>query len=95
MQGRSVPITEGEFVRFCDLHDAGTFMAQRGLWQKMEKNIVGVLSGGPVHIDEITEMKMMHAANKRTAALREHEFGGHGNVRDTVGFFRVIARQRR
>ena len=40
VQGRRVLITEGEFERMCGLHDEGTFMAQCGLWHKMEKKRV-------------------------------------------------------
>ena len=40
VQGRRVLITEGEFERLCGLHDEGTFMAQCGLWHKMEKKRV-------------------------------------------------------
>ena len=53
----------------------------------MEKKIVGILDGGPVCINDISDMKKKHADDKRTGALREHEFGGHGNVKNKIIFF--------
>ena len=50
-------MTEGEFQSLCDLHDEGTFMAQCGLWHKMDKKLVDIRNGGPDLIDEIGDAK--------------------------------------
>ena len=81
VQGRREPIIWGEFQSLCDLHDEVTFMAQGGLWHKMEKDWVVIQNEGPDLIDEMNEANMLYNENKRAFALREHEFGGHGNVR--------------
>ena len=62
------------------MHDEVTFMAQGGLWHKMEKDLVDI-QNGPDLIDEMSEANVLYNENKRAFALREHEFGGHGNVR--------------
>ena len=56
-------------------------MAQGGLWHKMEKDLVDIQNGAPDLLDEMSDSKMLYNENKRAFALREHEFGGHGNVR--------------
>ena len=81
MHGMRVLITMGEFQNLCDLHDEGTFMAQRGLWHKMQKKFVNKKNGGLSLLNEIREAKIVHSEDKRTFALRELEFGGHGNVK--------------
>ena len=89
VQGRRVPITKGEFERPCDVQDEGAFTTQRGLWQKMEKTLVEIQSGGPDFIDEISEVTMMHTENRRIFfASEEHEFCGHGHVKGKIGFSR-------
>ena len=74
----------GEFQNLCDLHDEGTFIAQRGLWHKMQKKLVNIQNGGLSLLNEIREAKIMHSEDKRTFALREPEFGGHGHVKKTT-----------
>ena len=46
MQGRRVPISQGEFQNLCDLHDEGIFTAQCGPWHKMEKKLVDIQNEG-------------------------------------------------
>ena len=87
MQGRRERITWGEFQSLYDLHDEGTFMAKGGLWHKMENDLVDIQNEGLDLIDEMSEANMLYNENKRAFALREHEFGGHGNVRARSVFF--------
>ena len=42
MQGKRVPITQGEFQNLQDLHDEGIFTAQCGPWHEMEKKLVDI-----------------------------------------------------
>ena len=46
MQGRRVPISQGEFQNLCDLNGEGIFTAQCGPWHKMEKKLVDIHDGG-------------------------------------------------
>ena len=65
VQGRWVPITAREVHSFCNFHDEGTFMAQCGLWDKMDKKLVDTQNDGPDLFDEISEATMLHKGDKR------------------------------
>ena len=77
---------KGEFQSLCDLHDDGTFMAQCGLWRKMENKLVDIQIWVPDLFDEISESKMLHSEDNRACALRGREFGGRANVQGKIRF---------
>ena len=74
MRGRRVPITKREFQSLCDVHDEGTFMAQCGLWHKMETKLVEIQNGGPDFFADMCEATMLHKEDKRAFDQREREF---------------------
>ena len=56
--------------------EEGTFMAQCGLWSRMEKKRT-VLQGEELEeYDELGEAKHFHRKDERTYPLIEHEYGG-------------------
>ena len=46
-----------------------------------------IQNGGPDLFDEISEATMLHREDKRAFALREREFGRHGNVQEKIKVF--------
>ena len=82
--GRRVPITQKEFERLCKVYDERTFMAQCGLWHRMEKKILALQNGeGKVH-DEISEAKMLHKEDIGAYLLTENAHRGTGNVQSKI-----------
>ena len=93
VQGRRIPITNVEFQSLCYLHKEGTFMAQCGLWHKMDKKLVDIQNGGPDLFDELREAKLLHREDKRAHASRRREYERYGNVKSKTTHLKGAKRE--
>lgn len=75
-----------EIERRCEIYDEGPFMAQCGMWHRMEKNISSMQNGENEGCDELNEAKMLYKEDKRAHRIREEKFGAFGNAQKKIRF---------